>query len=90
MTTPTIAIAAAFLGVAMLSQPVAALADERRDAVRTVLGGSFFPFARSFPPPSERCREEGRKLRSMHNDRVLRTGDRRKLRSIGCGGVSSF
>ena len=62
-------------------------ASRTRGAVETILGGSFFPFRRSFPPPSPRCRALAERLKSRHNDGVLNVWDIGTLRRAGCGGA---
>lgn len=63
---------------------------EPEGAVRTLLGGSFFPFARSFPKPSPRCLKAADRLRAKRDDRSLNYQDGVQLRRIGCGGAVGF
>ena len=93
----------AFLCAALLALPLAlprALATpahaervkpgEPRGALRTLLNGSFFPFARSFPPPSKRCQKLAAKRRAARDDNTLTQQDLVELRFKGCGGASAF
>ena len=76
------------LGTSLPATPAAAAPSERpRGAVETILGGSFFPFRRSFAPPSPRCRALAARLKSRHNSGVLNVWDLQTLRRAGCGGA---
>ena len=73
----------AVLLVAALAAP-GALA-QGRTAAEVVLGGSFFPFERSFPAAqSPRCRKLAERLRGYRSDNILNVEDVRRLRSNGC------
>ena len=82
-------LAAGLLAVSLFAlQPAEAAPGERaRGAVETILGGSVFPFRRSFAPPTPRCRALARKLRNRHNDGFLTVWDFQELRRKGCGGA---
>ena len=69
------------------SEAAAEPESRTRSAVETILGGSFFPFRRSFPPPSPRCRALAERLKDRHNDGVLNVWDVQTLRRAGCGGA---
>ena len=82
---------AAFLVVslaagAFTSEPVKAQ-DRPRGAVETLLGGSFFPFRRSFAPPSPRCQALAERLKDVRDDNRLTAFDVQELRRKGCGGA---
>ena len=86
-----VGLAGAALAAALFAFPPApALADDDRPrgAVGALLGGSIFPFARSFPPPTPRCRALARELRSRHNSGRLNVWDLQRLRRAGCGGAT--
>ena len=77
----------------LLGAPLGAGPAEAREpqgAVRTFLGGSFFPFARSFPPPSKRCLEAAEKLRRQRDRNILNPQDALRLRRIGCNGAATY
>ena len=83
------------LGAAMLlaSPPMGgtAFANERGSVAETLLGGSFFPFARAIgPKASPRCRSLADRLRAQRNDNVLNVADMRRLRSVGCQDVRPY
>ena len=81
----TILLTTGLLGPAAMSD--AAAQTRGRTAVETILGGSFFPFRRSFPPPSARCRKLADDLKDRHNDGFLTSHDLQELRRKGCGGA---
>ena len=76
----------------LLAAMAPALAQERvgNSVVEQVLGGSFFPFARSFPRPPERCVRLADSLKDMRDDGTLQEPDFRKLRRAGCAGAGAF
>ena len=69
-----------------------ATAQERvgNSVAEQILGGSFFPFARSFPRPPERCVRFADRLKARRDDNTLQPPDFRKLRSVGCAGAGAF
>ena len=83
------AILAALL---LAGSPVAASAQERvgSSPVERILGGSFFPFARSFRRPPERCVRLADSLKDMRDDGTLQPADFRRLRRVGCAGAGAF
>ena len=85
---PTLCALALALGFGF-SAPTGASA-EVREPLRTVLGGSFFPFERSFAPPSERCQRAAAKRRAQRDDNILNSQDLLRLRRIGCGGARAW
>ena len=88
-----VASAVAALLALLLVLPLAsgpAFAD-RGDAVRTVLGGSFFPFDRSFPrAQSERCKRLVDRKRGQRDNNILNVEDVRSLRRNGCVNFSFY
>ena len=83
-----IGLASVALAAAMV---VPAAAQERRSAVDTLLGGSFFPFARAIgPQPSPRCQRKAESLKSQRDDGLLNVQDLRRLRRIGCQDVRPY
>ena len=85
----TATLAAALIGLGTVAA-TPALAD-RGDAVRTVLGGSFFPFARAIGPrASPRCRAMADRMRAHRDDNILNPIDFRRLRSAGCQDVRPY
>ena len=92
-TITTLALAAALVApAAALGLPTAAHAQERvgNSAVEQLLGGSFFPFARSFRRPPERCIRLADRLKDMRDDGTLQPPDFRRLRKVGCAGAGAF
>lgn len=68
-----------------------ASANPRGDAVQTLLGGSFFPFARAIgPKASPRCQRIADRLRGNRDDNILNTQDFRRLRRVGCQDVRPY
>ena len=69
-----------------------AIAQERvgNSTVERLLGGSFFPFARSFRRPPERCIRLADSLKDMRRDGSLQPQDFHKLRRAGCAGAGAF
>ena len=92
-TTP-VSRPAALVAAVVLAGTLAApsLAQERVPNTLTgqLLGGSFFPFARSFPRPPERCIRYADRLKAMRDDGTLQPPDFRRLRSVGCPGAGAF
>ena len=83
-----LALASAMLALAMA---VPAAAQERRSTVDTLLGGSFFPFARAIgPAPSPRCQRLADRLKGYRDDNILNVEDRRELRRKGCQDVRPY
>lgn len=82
--------ATALLGLGLALFASSGAVAEVREPLRTVLGGSFFPFQRSFAPPSERCQKAAKKRRARRDDNILNSQDYVHLRRIGCGGVSPW
>ena len=84
--------ACACLLVAALGFLEPAAAQERVPNTPTgqILGGSFFPFARSFTRPPERCVRLADSLRDMRDDGTLQPPDFRRLRRVGCAGAGAF
>ena len=78
------------LAAAALAVPAAAQERVGNTVVEQVLGGSFFPFARSFPRPPERCVRLADSLRDRRDDGTLQPPDFRRLRSVGCAGAGAF
>ena len=88
MTTTRAMVAGAALSLALASP---ALAQSGRSAVETLLGGSFFPFARAIgPEPSPRCQRIADRMRAMRDDNILNPIDFRRLRDIGCQDVRPY
>ena len=88
----TTILTGAVLAVSMGVAPVLAAGERgERSAVRTVLGGSFFPFERSFPRvQSERCKRLVDRKRSQRDDNILNGEDVRSLRRNGCRNFSFY
>lgn len=74
------------LSAGLTTIPVAAQ-ERSRSAVETLLGGSFFPFRRSFAPPSPRCQALAERLKDVRDDDRLTAFDVQTLRRKGCGGA---
>lgn len=89
-TAAKLTLAIALAAPMGLAANASAYAQERRSALETLLGGSFFPFARSFPPPSKRCLRAAEKLRRKRDDNILNPQDALELRRIGCNGAATY
>ena len=88
-TGPKTAAMGAALAIALLAAP--ATAQESRSALDTLLGGSFFPFARAIgPAPSPRCKRLADRLRGYRDDGILNVADHRELRRKGCQDVRPY
>ena len=87
--TATLFVLALTMGLGL---SVGAQAQERvgNSPVEQILGGSFFPFARSFRRPPERCIRYADRLRSRRDDSTLQPPDFRRLRKVGCAGAGAF
>lgn len=91
MTTNTRRAAVAAALMVALAGAAPAHADTRGETVRTVLGGSFFPFARAIgPKASPRCQRIADRMRAMRDDNILNPIDFRRLRSQGCQDVRPY
>ena len=88
MKRMAIALSLALAGA--LAAPAAAQERVGNSVVEQVLGGSFFPFARSFPRPPERCIRFADRLKARRDDNTLQPPDFRKLRNVGCAGAGAF
>ena len=89
-TTAILALAAALAAPALVAAPPA-LANDRGGVAQTLLGGSFFPFARAIgPEASPRCRAIADRLRARRDDNILNPVDFRRLRSVGCQDVRPY
>ena len=87
-TVLTLALAAVLgapLAATLGATPAAAAGSAPGNTVRTLLGGSPFPFDRSFPRvQSERCKRLVERKRLRRDDQILNVQDRRDLRRNGC------
>ena len=80
-------IAAAFV----VAGGVGMAGAQERSATSALLGGSVFPFARSFPgKASPRCQRMADRMRAQRDDNVLNPIDFQRLRSVGCQDVRPY